>query len=319
MSNAADDASLLSGGLEQSLRSETSPKGRIQLQGRQVKLTTRSGVSISRTLPHKDLKRIGAWVFLDSYGPTDEAEAMQVAAHPHTGLQTVTWLLSGSVLHRDSLGTTSSIEAGQLNLMTAGFGIAHSEISLRSPLPLQGVQLWIALPEVVRNQSPHFEQHGNLPRFRVGDGEVILFIGQLLGHISPATSYSPLVGAQISIDSGKLILPFDTNWEHGVQVLGGEAVVDGVRIGKDQLLYFPKGSSQVEIRANNFTQILLIGGEPFPEKIVMWWNFIARSHQEIIEMRSAWQDGNDRFPTFVDSVGDRILAPELPNLRLSPR
>lgn len=291
----------------------------VLLQPRQVKLSPRTGVTIARTLPHKELKKIGAWVFLDAYGPTNSPAAMQVAAHPHTGLQTVTWLFSGSVLHHDSLGTRSTIRAGELNLMTSGLGIAHSELSLETNESLQGVQLWIALPEESRNQAPHFEHHDDLPRFTSNGIDITLFMGDYFEHRSPAKTYSPVVGAQLTMTANRALLPINPSWEHGFHVARGSAVINGQRVEKDELLYFPPEVHGVTIESAQDSTIIMIGGEPFPEKFVMWWNFIGRTHEEIVKMREAWEKSTSRFPAFTDSFNERIPAPEMPNLRLTPR
>ena len=289
------------------------------LEPRRVKLTTRSGVTIERALPHKELKRIGAWCFLDSYGPTSEAGAMQVGAHPHTGLQTVTWLFSGMVLHHDSIGSKSTIRAGELNLMTAGRGISHSEISLDGAEPLQGMQLWVALPESARNQKPEFSHYQILTKFTYEGLEITLFMGELLGRISPAKIHSPLIGAQISLSAGTFSLPLHPDWEYGFHVVCESVIVEGTTVNKDQLFYLPPGRESVQINAQETSTLILIGGEPFREQFVMWWNFIGRSHEEIVEMRKEWETNPNRFPSFVDTIGVRIPAPEMPNLRLTPR
>lgn len=315
MSNLEEDAVLTEG----SVGPGASVKAALHLHPRKVKLSARTGVTISRTLPHKELKKIGAWVFLDAYGPTDAAGAMQVAAHPHTGLQTVTWLFSGSVLHHDSLGTKSTIRSGELNLMTSGFGIAHSELSLDLNQPLQGVQLWVALPEESRNQTPHFEHHDLLPTFSVNGIEITLFMGTFLGQSAPSKTYTPLVGAQLTVRGNKSSLQLNPAWEHGFQVATGSAIINDWRVEKDELIYLPQGVSEVRIQSQVDSTIILIGGEPFHEKFVMWWNFIGRSHEEIVEMRDSWESRSSRFPAFLDSLGERIPAPQMPNLRLNPR
>ena len=315
MSNLEDSSSLTEGLVEPGNRTSN----QLLLRPRQVKLSTRTGVTIARTLPHKELKKIGSWVFLDAYGPTDSPGAMQVAAHPHTGLQTVTWLFSGSVLHHDSLGTRSTIRSGELNLMTAGFGIAHSELSLETDESLQGVQLWVALPEESRNQTPHFEHHDDLPTFSDGGISITLFMGELLGFKSPAATYFPLVGAELNPTRDETSLELRSGWEHGFHVARGSAVINGVEVEKDELLYLPSGISRVTIEDAKNSTIILIGGEPFPERFVMWWNFIGRSHDEIVEMRDSWEKSTSRFPSFDDSFNERIPAPAMPNLRLTPR
>lgn len=290
------------------------------LDPRVVKLTTRTGIDIQRTLPHRRIRTIGAWCFVDSYGPTDQVDAMSVAAHPHTGLQTVSWLFSGEVEHRDSLGNIQQVKPGELNLMTAGHGIAHSEISLNNRSQLHGVQLWTVLPDQHRDASPSFEHHGDLPVLNLNGIEIRLFIGELLGVRSPATIYAPLVAAEIDIriDSHTQI-PTDVTHEYGVLVVSGSPTVNGNSITVGQLHFVPAGRAHLSLASERGAKILLLGGQPFAEKIVMWWNFIARSHEEIVSMREDWQSQNQRFPSFADRIGGRIPAPAMPNLRLNPR
>jgi len=286
---------------------------------RQVKLSTRTGVNISRTLPHRELRKIGAWVFLDSYGPTQTPGAMQIAAHPHTGLQTVTWLFSGSILHHDSLGTRSLIQSRELNLMTSGFGIAHSEISIDEDEALHGVQLWIALPEDRRNGPAEFAHHVQLPRIDLKGALITLFVGEILGERSTAKTFSPLVGAQIDLEPGKIDLPVNVGWEHGVLVARGNIEIDEKQIRKDELLFIPPGQEKITIGGAERATLLLIGGAPFTEKFIMWWNFLGRSHEEVVEMRKQWEEESSRFPGFTDSMGERLPAPEMPHLKLAPR
>ncbi|MFC7586826.1 pirin family protein [Nonomuraea antimicrobica] len=180
----------------QEIRCAAEAGDREVLMGREVPLGGPRAMSVSRTLPGVHRRMIGAWCFVDAYGP-DEA-AMRVPPHPHTGLQTVSWLLEGSVLHRDSLGTLQEIRPGQLNLMTAGRGISHSEESPKTVL--HGVQLWVALPGGSRHVEPGFEHHPALPVLPGPGFEARVVMGSLGGVSSPATAYSPLVGAEIAVD-----------------------------------------------------------------------------------------------------------------------
>lgn len=286
------------------------------LDPRIVKLTTRTGVDVRRTLPHKELRTIGAWCFVDHFGPTNQQDAMSVAAHPHTGLQTASWLFSGEIEHRDSIGSVQLIRPGELNLMTAGSGIAHSELSIDSKIDFHGVQLWIALPEGSRNQVPHFEHHKDLPEVILGKNKIKVFIGELLKASSPAAIYSEMVGAQISlVDS--IALELRSEFEYGYLVAEGVAEINGHEINTGQLHYVPAGQSSVEI--SGLATIILLGGIPFTEKIVMWWNFIGRSHEEIVQMRQAWIDRADGFREFTDNIGGFIPVPQMPSLRLTAR
>mgnify|MGYP000488150908 CR=1 FL=1 len=291
------------------------------LEPRAVKLTTRTGVEVHRLLPHAHLKRIGAWVFLDHFGPTSQQDAMVVAAHPHTGLQTATWLLQGEVEHSDSVGSRQMVEPGQFNLMTAGRGIAHSELGQVSDA-MHAVQLWIALPESVRNMEPFFEHHANLP-VAAGRGFVArVFAGEFHGAVSPARVFSPLIGAELELDTdGAFWLQLDAGFEYGIVPLTGSLWANGQHVEAGQLWYSAVGNAAIELRAGRpGTRALLIGGEPFREEIVMWWNFIGRSHQDIVEMREAWNRRDPRFgPEFPDEIGGWIPAPELPHVALKPR
>jgi redox-sensitive bicupin YhaK (pirin superfamily) len=298
------------------------------LSPRLVKLTPRTGIEVRRTLPHRNLRMIGAWCFVDHYGPLSNAGGhgaeMSIAAHPHTGLQTVTWLIEGRVEHRDSIGTVQEINPGELNLMTAGRGIAHSEASTVSSA-MHGVQLWIALPDVAHGMDPAFAHHDDLPVFIMQSTHVRLLMGELEGQISPAITYSPLIGAEILLSSGANIdFPVRPEFEHGLLILEGDDVrIDGELVELGSLRYINTGSREIQIATERGARVLLIGGAPFEEEIVMWWNFIGRSHEEIVAMRNEWQasleSGSDAYPAFVDSMGAAIPAPEMPNIHLEPR
>ncbi len=312
MSNRAEDPNFVT--------VEESPLGEITLDPRIVKLTTRSGVEVKRTLPHRRLRTIGAWCFVDHFGPTDQLNAMSVAAHPHTGLQTVSWLFSGEVEHRDSLGSVQVIVPGELNLMTSGTGVAHSELSINQNTQLHGVQLWTVLPDPDRNCDPTFNHYNNLPVFEWQSISVRVFIGELLGQRSPAKIFSPLIGAELHLPANtQAHFPVDPDYEYGVLVVEGEANVDQKPVGEGQLHYVPQGRQHIAWSSKNGAKLILLGGKPFTEKIIMWWNFIGRSHDEIVKMREDWQSQSPKFPAFEDHIGGRIPAPNLPNLRLTPR
>jgi redox-sensitive bicupin YhaK (pirin superfamily) len=282
---------------------------------RLVKLTTRTEIDIKRSIPQPALRRIGAWVFIDHFGPTEQVNGMVVANHPHTGLQTVTWPFSGRVEHRDSVGSIQVLEPGQLNLMTAGKGISHSEISQVGADSLHATQLWIALPESSRNVEPFFEHHDELPILTLGDSEAKVFIGSLDTAASPATVFSSLVGAELQV-SGEFELPLDESFEHGILVVSGNVFVNGIPVAVDDLIYLPVGEGA---QVSGSGVAMLIGGEPFTEHIVMWWNFIGRSHSEIVAWREAWNAQGADWPSFEDKVGGWIPAPDLPNVTLQSR
>ncbi len=285
---------------------------------------------VRRILPHKVRRMIGAWCFLDHYGPDDirSTGGMWVPPHPHTSLQTVTWLFEGLGRHTDSLGSDQLIRPGQLNVMTAGHGICHAEVSPDdAPAILHGVQLWVALPDDVRDSSQaDFTHLADLPRFSEGGAEVTVMVGSLAGHSSPAPAYSPLVGAEVRLEAGaEVTLPVEPGFEYGVLAVGDTVEVQGNAIEHQQMAFVGEGHRALTLRAPGEAAIaLLLGGEPSDEEIVMWWNFIGRSHEEVVEQREAWNSGGlpgvpERFGEVADFDGDRLLAPPLPNTRLKPR
>jgi hypothetical protein len=277
---------------------------------------------VRRTLPQRHRSLIGAWCFVDHYGPDDVTATggMSVAPHPHTGLQTVSWLVEGDVLHRDSLGSHQFVRPGQLNLMTAGIGISHSEESPpeRSPV-LHGVQLWVALPEHDRHVHPHFEHHAELPVLTDSGVAVTVIMGSLDGSTSAAQVYSPLVGAEVVLAAGaQTALPLRPEFEYALLTLIGTVIVDGAELAPGPLLYLGMGRIDLSLRADAPSRVLLLGGEPFDEQIVMWWNFVGRSHDEIVDFRTEWSDG-DRFGDVRGYDGNPLPAPPLPTTRLKPR
>jgi redox-sensitive bicupin YhaK (pirin superfamily) len=298
------------------------------LEPRLVPLGGARAMQVRRTLPQRARSLIGAWCFVDHYGPDDVAAGMAVPGHPHTGLQTVSWLFDGQIEHRDTTGAHALVRPGEVNLMTAGSGIAHSEFSTPDTRTLHGVQLWIALPDRHRQAAPAFEHHTPRPVERDG-ARILVLAGALAGDASPITTYSPLLGAEIGLAAGaRLHLDVDAGFEHGVLVDTGDVTVDGVRCTPGQLLFRPPCDRDLVIEAagSGPARVMLLGGEPFDEQIIMWWNFIGRTHGDIVGFRNQWQaeragetDGTGRFGRFPDAWDHTLPAPELPNARLTPR
>ena len=300
---------------------------------REVPLGGQRAMTVRRTLPTRERSLIGAWCFLDHYGPDEVSETggMHVAPHPHTGLQTVSWLFTGEIEHRDSAGHHALVRPGELNLMTAGHGISHSEVSTPGTTSLHGAQLWLALPDADRDGVPAFEHYA--PPAVGGDGWTArVFLGSLLGDTSPVTTFSPLLGAELILEPGaSLDLEVDASYEHGVLVDTGGAHVDGVEVPQDSLAYVAEGASSLSLQAGpGGARLLLLGGTPFGEPIVMWWNFVGRTHDEVVAAREAWQaqlDGgtapdqytDGRFGVPVGNVLPAIPAPPMPNARLKER
>jgi quercetin 2,3-dioxygenase len=275
-------------------------------------------ITVRRLLPLRLRRSVGAWCFVDHYGPmsTDGVAGMRVPPHPHIGLQTVTWLISGNVLHRDSLGSEQMIRPGQLNLMTAGQGIAHSEESPAEHDPsLHGVQLWVALPEASRRAEPAFSHHAELPTVGLGGFEATVFVGSLAGARSPAPTFSQIVGAELAAArdaSGRI--PVAAAHEHVIFVASGSAMVEGTVLRPGQLVYLATGRDQVEVSAPAESRVFLLGGVPLGEKLLMWWNFVARTPEEIADAVAGWREG--RFGTVADYEGEPLSAPPLDAVRL---
>ncbi|MFF2009418.1 pirin family protein [Streptomyces sp. NPDC058195] len=277
---------------------------------------------VRRLLPNLGRRMVGAWAFVDHYGPDDIADepGMQVPPHPHMGLQTVSWLHEGEVLHRDSLGSLRTIRPRELGLMTSGRAISHSEESPRAHARfLHGAQLWVALPDAHRRVEPHFQHHTDLPTVSAPGLTATLILGELDGTASPGTAYTPIVGADLALRAGaEARLPLEPDFEYAVLSMSGRAEVDGVPVLPGSMLYLGCGRTELPLRADSDAGLMLLGGEPFDEELIMWWNFIGRSQEEIAQARADWETGA-RFGTVHGYDGPPLSAPELPATPLKPR
>jgi redox-sensitive bicupin YhaK (pirin superfamily) len=271
------------------------------------------GLPVRRALPRRTRRTVGAWCFIDHFGPVgaDLADAMQVGPHPHIGLQTVTWLLEGEVLHSDSIGSEQLIRPGQLNLMTAGRGVAHAEAAQPGGRGSHGIQLWVAQPESTRHGAAAFEHHAELPRVELGHAVATVLVGDLAGVTSPARHDTPLVGADVVLGPGRSTLPVEPSWEHALIVAEGAVVIDGQPVKPGELAYLGAGPAEIALLADDASRVLLVGGEPFGEEVLMWWNFVARSRAEVVEARQDWETGGERFADVATPLG-RIPAPTTP-------
>ena len=314
---------------------EDAPAGPVVLPYRDVPLGGPRAMTVRRSLPQRAQSLIGAWCFVDHYGPGDVSltGGMAVPGHPHTGLQTASWLFTGEVEHRDTTGTQALVRPGQLNLMTAGSGIAHSEYSTPATTVLHGAQLWIALPEADRFAAPGFA-HYEPPVTDVDGAKVVVFLGSLFGQTSPVPAYSALVGAEVTLPAGQwLDVQLDAGHEHGFLCDTGSLAVGGAVAQPGEIVFQPAGASAITLEASPSepTRILVLGGKPFGEQIVMWWNFISRSHDEIVRYRADWQALITAAPgaaggpvpgRFTLPAGDPlppIPAPPMPTVTLRPR
>lgn len=272
------------------------------------------GMRVRRALPTRHRRMVGAWCFLDHFGPADVARTrgMRVGPHPHIGLQTVTWLLDGSVLHRDSLGSLQRIEPGALNLMTAGKGISHSEESPEPHGPgLHGVQFWIALPDGARAMAPAFEHHPKVPQVRSNNLRISVLVGELLGERSPARVHSPMVGLYIEAPAAAIAtLPLRADFEHGVIVTHGRAEVAGQRIIPGSMIYLSPGRNGLPVVTGaGDAGIVVVGGKPFDEDVLMWWNFVARTKDELTAASRDWNAGAAHLGAVQGYDGPRLAAP----------
>jgi quercetin 2,3-dioxygenase len=283
------------------------------------RLVTVGSVTVRRALPQHPRRTVGAWCFADHFGPTEvtEEHGVDVGPHPHVGLQTVTWLTEGEIRHRDSLGTVQVVRAGELNLMTAGRGVAHSEEATGAYRGrLQGVQLWVAQPDGTRHDAPGFEHLASLPTVGLGAGQATVMVGSFAGATSPARADTDHFGAELTLSGAAGPLALDPGHEHALLVIDGavDTRADGEdgpqALGPGALAYLAPGARRLIVTAAGPSRLLLLGGTPWPTPPLMWWNFVARTHEEIAAARQDWERGATRFGPFASPL-PRIAAPPL--------
>jgi redox-sensitive bicupin YhaK (pirin superfamily) len=296
---------------------------------------------VRRVLPDKRRRMVGVWCLLDHL-TGDGGAGRLVPPHPHTGQQLVTWLFDGHLRHVDSLGTDAVVRPGQLALMTAGHGICHAEVAPDGPLfdggsLLHGVQLWACLPDDVRDSAePDFTRLAGLPTYAEGGVTLTVLVGELAGEASPAPVHSPLLAAEIRLRPGATaLLPLAPAFEHGVLAVAGDVLLEGRPVPAGETAYLGIGRDGLQVEAPeqggaddaddaDDVVLMLLGGPPFDEEIVMWWNFVGRSHDEVVEQREAWNGPGvswtpPRYGEVRGFAGDRLLAPPLPPVRLRAR
>lgn len=310
------------------------PRGGVEvITAREVPLGGPRAMRVRRTLPQRQRSLIGAWCFIDHYGPEDVSTSagMDVAPHPHTGLQTVSWLVTGEIEHHDSAGVHAMVRPGELNLMSAGHGISHSEVSTPDTTILHGAQLWLALPDAVRDDDHGFDHFAPEP-VTAGDAQMRVFLGDVGMRVgdervradSPVRTATALVGAEIVLPAHTTVtLEVAPTHEHGVLSDRGDIAVENESLAVGELGFVGVGSPTVVVanRSDTSGRVLLVGGEPFTEEIIMWWNFVGRTHDEIASYRAQWEAGDVRFGTVEGYRGPhpRIPAPEMPTTTLRPR
>lgn len=278
------------------------------------------GLAIRRALPARARRMVGPWCFLDHLGPAalGGGTDLRVAPHPHIGLQTFSWMIEGEILHRDSLGSEQVIRPGEVNLMTAGHGIAHSEEALPGTTRLHMAQLWIALPDAERDRAPAFSHHSALPVADRAGVVVTVLAGSHAGLVAPGRFHSPIVGLDVrAAGAGATELALDPAFEHAVLPVGGRVCVDGTVAGPGEMLCFAPGRASLSVSFGERGHVLLIGGAPFGEPVLLWWNFVGRDPGELREAGMQWNAGHERFGQVRGYEGAPIAAPEPPRGRLS--
>lgn len=272
---------------------------------------------IHRALPSRHKRLIGAWCFLDHAGPTQlpADDAFFIGPHPHIGLQTFTWMIEGELYHQDSLGFKQLIKPYEINLMTAGDGISHIEMSpdMHSK-NIHTAQLWIALPNTYRHMQPQFVHYSQLPTLTQSRCKITVLAGEFLDCKSPVQVYSELMGADIeALEHTQITLPLRADFEYGILLLQGSTHLQGENILPDTLIYLEPNQTQITLNLNANTRLLLIGGVAFEEDVIIWWNFVARSSNEIRQAAQDWIDQTNRFGV-VEGFDDRRLSiPPVPD------
>jgi redox-sensitive bicupin YhaK (pirin superfamily) len=261
------------------------------------RVTQVGSMPVRRVLPQRPRRTVGSWCFADHVGPVraEPGGAFGIGPHPHLGLQTVTWLVAGELLHLDSLGSEQLIRPGQLNLMTAGHGVAHAEEDPARAEEIHAVQLWVAQPEATRNGPPAFEHHAELPRLELDGGEATVLVGGFGGLDSPARRDTEHMGVELTLRGPATEVPLRADYEHALVVLQGRVTVDGAPVEPGVLAYLGLGRDQCRFEVDAPARALLLGGVPFPEPIIMWWNFVGRSREELSEARRQWAADDGRF------------------------
>jgi len=269
---------------------------------------------VRRVLPRRGRRTVGAWCFADHMGPVavDEFRTVEIGPHPHIGLHTVTWLVAGELLHRDSLGSEQLIRPGQLNLMTAGHGVAHAEEATNGYRgDLHGMQLWVAQPDETRHAAPAFEHHSELPRVDLGAGEATVLVGEFGDVTSPARRDTELVGLDAVLRAGVSVWALRRDFEYAVVVIDGTVAVDGTVVTPGRLGYLGLGRDELTVGTTDNARMLLLGGIPFPEPVLIWWNYVARTKEEVELAGRDWNGRAERFAR-VDSHLARVPSPQPP-------
>lgn len=274
------------------------------------------GTVIKRALPSRQKRMIGAWCFLDHAGPVTfpQGDGLDVGPHPHIGLQTFTWLIEGTMMHNDSIGSKQLIRPKQVNLMTAGHGISHTEVAPDTETKMHAAQLWIALPDDKINMAPQFDHYPELPIAEQDDVEFTVLVGEFMNTTSPVKVHTELVGVDFyAKDSTTTRIPLNPKFEYGFLALEGEAVINGHELNNDNMVVLEPGINQIDVQLHKGSRLLLIGGEPFESPILLWWNFVGRTQEELKQATEQWINQDARFGSIPEYDGPRLEAPAFPD------
>jgi hypothetical protein len=278
------------------------------------------GTVIKRALPSRHKRMIGAWCFLDHAGPVSfpQGDGLDIGPHPHIGLQTFTWMIEGTMMHTDSLGSRQLIRPKQVNLMTSGYGISHTEVSPENETRMHAAQLWIALPDDKINMAPAFEHYPELPVVKEQGTECTVLVGEYLNTQSPVKVHTELVGVDLfAPESSRARLPLNPKFEYGLIALEGQASINGHELTEDNMVVLEPGLQQMQVEIHAGGRVLLVGGEPFESPILLWWNLVGRSMEELKLAREQWIAGHERFGSIPSYEGPRLEAPAFPD-RMRP-
>lgn len=274
------------------------------------------GTVIKRALPSRHKRMIGAWCFLDHAGPANfpQGDGLDVGPHPHIGLQTFTWMIEGTMMHNDSLGSEQLIRPKQVNLMTAGYGISHTEVAPNTETKMHAAQLWIALPDDKINMAPAFDHYPELPVVTEQGINFTVLVGEYLKTTSPVKVHTELLGVDLfAQDNTQARLPVNPKFEYGFMALEGTAMINGHELSEDNMVILEPGLSHVEVELHAGARVLLLGGEPFESPILLWWNFVGRTTEELKLARDQWIAGHERFGSIPAYEGPRLEAPTFPD------
>ena len=262
------------------------------------------GFEVGRVLPYKARRMVGPFIFFDHIGPVEFPpgipRSMDVRPHPHIGLSTITYLFAGEMMHRDSVGSEQAIRPGEVNWMTAGRGITHSERFEQARAhggPMHGIQAWVALPHADEETDPafgHYDDTG-LPTFEDGGVRGRLIAGNAFGLVSPVRTHSPLFYAHCELDAGaRLVLPADMT-ERAAYVVRGSVDAGGASHEAGRMLVFAPGKPVRLAAGRGPALLMLLGGEPVGERFIEW-NFVSSSKERIDQAKADWRAGRMKLP-----------------------